>query len=196
MNLPHVSTLGFGPAHTFFGRTIVITVVLILSLSGFAGNTPLSGSASSAFFNGCNNDLAGYADTICPMEGDATLYIESVRSVPWGVSIRLTPDGIVLGTTCDGAAWIVAMASGMYAGLPADQRAYNNLLWADPYITSEVMGHSVAAATNIPELVAHGNPIDIVFADYSTPGSQGLFWRSIDDPSKPFAPGACAGNII
>jgi hypothetical protein len=170
-------------------RIFVIIVFLTLALAGFQGST------GAAFFNGCNNERAGYADTACPVEGDAALYIESVRSVPGGVSIRLTPDGIALGTTCDGAAWIVLMASGVYAGMPAEQRAYADLLWADPYITSEVMGHSAAAATNIPQLVAHGNPIDIVFADYSTPGSQGLFWRSLDDPNQVFAPGVCTGNL-
>jgi hypothetical protein len=189
MSLPHPFRTGPDQTRSVYSRIAIIVVVLLLVLSGFPEST------GAAFFNGCNNERAGYADTACPVEGDAALYIESVRSVPGGVSIRLTPDGIALGTTCDGAAWIVLMASGLYAGLPAGQRAYTDLLWADPYITSEVMGHAAAAATNIPQLVAHGNPIDIVFADYSTPGSQGLFWRSLDDPSKPFAPGTCTGNM-
>jgi hypothetical protein len=58
------------------------------------------------------------------------------------------------------------------------------------------MAHSIISATHVPELVAHGNPVDVVFADFWTPGSQGLLWRGFDDPTKPFAPGVCAGNVL
>jgi hypothetical protein len=150
----------------------------------------------STFANGCGGDFAGRWDVVCPTSADAALYISSVRAFAGGVSIVLTPEGINLGLSCDGAAYLVLLASAEYGLLPADVREYDNLLWADPYITSEVMGHSAAAATQIPGLVSHGNPIDIVFADYWTPGSQGLFWRTLDNPDHIFHPGTCTGNIV
>jgi len=132
---------------------------------------------------------------MCPSDPGVAVYIEYVVSTSYGVSMRLTPDGVMLGTTCDGAAFIVLMASGLYGQLSPDQRTQADLLWAEPYITSEVMAHAVLAATQVPNIVDHANPIDIVFADYWTPGSQGLFWHSLDDPDAVFAPGACKGNV-
>lgn len=170
------------------GRPALFIIVMMLA-------SPVALPARAQGANGCNGELAGAWGVICPTSADETVYIEYVMSTSWGVSIRLTPDGVWLGTSCDGAASIVWMSSSLYTQLPADQRSQADLLWAEPYITSEVMGHSVAAATNIPELVSHGNPIDIVFADYSTPGSQGLFWRSLDDPNAVFHPGTCDGNV-
>lgn len=197
-----------GQLRSLMRRVRVLFLVLIVTLTGLAasaaaasppvlsvGNVPASADAFP-FINGCGGDLAAQWNVVCPVSSDVATYIAYVKGVPGGVSIVLTRPGIDLGLTCDGAAWLVRMASDEYDRLPGDVRGYDGLLWADPYITSEVMGHSIAAATNIPQLVRHGNPIDIVFADYSTPGSQGLFWRAFDDPSKPFAPGACAGNVI
>lgn len=145
--------------------------------------------------NGCEGELAWTPGVICPTSADEAVYIEYVSSTAYGVSIRMTDVGVTYGTTCEGAAQLVAISSSLYGQLPVDQRAQPDLLWAEPYITSEVMAHSVLTATRIPELVSHGNPIDIVFADYSTPGSQGLFWNSLDNPKAVFHPGTCEGNV-
>jgi hypothetical protein len=180
---------GGKPAGPSLSRALTFLAVLALMLHVA---TPVRGQAT----NGCNNELAGAWGAICPTDPANAAYIEYVVSTSYGVSIRLTPEGVMLGTTCDGAALLALLSSGLYAQLPADQRSTEDLLWAEPYLTSEVMAHSVLTATQIPELVSHGNPIDIVFSDYSTPGSQGLFWRSLDDPNYVFAPGTCAGNVV
>jgi hypothetical protein len=142
--------------------------------------------------NGCVGELADRWDVACPTSPDAQTYISSVRAFPGGVSIALTPAGIELGLSCDGAEWLVSLASDAYAGLPASVREYDNLYWANPYITVEVHAHAIIAATGISELVSHGNPVDIVFADYWTPGSQGLMWTELNNPNHVFSPGTCA----
>jgi hypothetical protein len=177
----------------FLNRPVWSYFLLALVLSSsLLGMTVGSSRAQGAGANGCVGDLAYHADFICPTSPDVATYIAYVRSFAGGVSIALTPAGINYGLSCEGSASLVMMASGLYAELP--YREYDGLLWADPYITSEMMAHSIFSATNITELVSHGNPVDVVFADFSTPGSQGLMWRSFDDPTKPFAPGVCAGN--
>jgi hypothetical protein len=181
------ATSRFGPS-----RFRLLGLITLFVISGF-GASPVS---AQGYDNGCVNERAGAWDTICPTSGDALSYISFVRSFAGGVQIGLTPAGVSLGTTCDGAAYIVLMASDLYSWLPADVRSESNLLWADPYITSEVMGHSVIAATNIPGFVSRGNPVDVVFAQYSEPGSEGLFWRTLEDPNQVFAPGTCAGNLV
>ncbi len=145
--------------------------------------------------NGCAGDYAFQADVVCPVSYDIQTYISSVRAFPGGVSIGLTAEGIDLGLSCDGAAAIVSMASGEYGRLQQGVREYDDLLWANPYITVEVNAHAILSATNIPELVSHGNPIDIVFADYWTPGSQGLMWSQLNDPTHVFSPGTCTGSV-
>jgi hypothetical protein len=184
-----VRLAGGKPAGPSFIRFVTLIVVAMLA---WPGTVPAGAWAA----NGCSGDLAGAWGAICPADTANTAYIEYVLSTSYGVSIRLTPEGVTMGTSCDGAALVVLISSGLYAQLPLDQRSAADLLWAEPYITSEVMAHSVLTATNIPELVSHGNPIDIVFADYSTPGSQGLFWSSLDNPDHVFAPGTCAGNVV
>jgi hypothetical protein len=178
---------GFMPARkALVCLSIFVSVVMFLS--------PVATPAGAQGYNGCVGEYAGEWGIICPTSTDELQYIEYVKSTSYGVSIRMTEEGVMRGITCEGAAELTRISSFLYSHLPVDQRAESDLLWAEPYLTSEVMAHSVLTATQIPELVSHGNPIDIVFSDYSTPGSQGLFWRSLDSPNAIFNPGTCAGN--
>jgi len=115
-------------------------------------------------------------DIACPGDPETAEIIVSVTSTDFGVSILLTSDGVRLGRSCDGAARIVAMASDLYAQLPADQRLRDDLLWANPVITREVFAHAWGATLGI----SNGNPVDIVFADYLGESStaQGRIWGS------------------
>jgi hypothetical protein len=186
----HVFRSGCQPAPRILLRFYTLLVILIL-VSPIATASP----AAAQVANGCVGEHASEWGVICPISPAQGAYIEYVKSTDYGVAIRMTEQGVMHGTTCDGAAELVMISSNLYASLPADQRSQADLLWAEPYITSEVMAHSVLTATRIPELVSHGNPIDIVFADYSTPGSQGLFWHSLNDENAIFNPGTCVGNI-
>jgi len=164
-----------------------LTILMLMS--------PIAAPAGAQGLNGCVGELAGAWGIACPTDSHQSQYIEYVKSTSYGVSIRMTEEGVQRGITCEGAAELTLISSNLYSHLPADQRVQTDLLWAEPYLTSEVMAHSVLTATQIPELVSHGNPIDIVFADYSTPGSQGLFWSSLDNPDAIFHPGSCTGNV-
>lgn len=114
------------------------------------------------------------ADIACPDDPDEAQFIVSVTSTDFGVSILLTDDGVILGHSCEGAAHIVEMASDLYAQLPADQRLRDDLLWANPVITREVVAHTWGASMGI----SNGNPVDIVFGDYTGDSStvQGRIW--------------------
>jgi len=174
-------------------RALALAALILAALPGlFSGGADARGAA---YVNGCGGDFAGRWDVVCPVSTDAAVYIGSVRAWQGGVSIGLTGDGVRLGLTCDGAAYLVLLASAEYGRLPADVREYDNLLWADPYITAEVHAHAFFAATNVPQLASRGNPVDIVFSDYSTPGSQGMLWSEFNNPNFFFSPGACSGNI-
>lgn len=183
----------------------VIAVLTVLSLAGLTGR-PVSAAlstaghhtvsaTSAAYENGCDGEWAGRRDLACPASDDVATYLQYIKSVPDGVVIALTDEGVSLGVRCEGAARLVRMASDEYARLPADQRAYNDLLWMNPAITFEVIAHSIAAATNIPGLASRGNPINIVFAHYAAPDDQERSRRSIDDPGTPSAAGICEGNL-
>lgn len=174
-------------------RALAIAALFFTAIPGLFANDATARDA--AWANGCGGDFAGRWDVVCPVSPDVATYIGSVRAWNGGVSIGLTGAGIELGLSCEGAAAIVVMASGEYARLPVDVREYDNLFWADPYITAEVNAHAFFAATNVPQLASRGNPIDIVFSDYWTPGSQGMLWSEFNDPSFFFSPGACAGNM-
>ena len=111
---------------------------------------------------------------ICPDDPGTARYIERVTSTEIGVSILLTEEGVSYGRSCDGASEIVTMASDLYAQLPADERLRDDLLWANPVITQEVYAHAWGASLGID----NGNPVDIVFADYSGDSAsiQGRIW--------------------
>jgi hypothetical protein len=113
-------------------------------------------------------------DIVCPDDAETARYIVSVTATSFGVSILLTDEGVDLGRSCDGGARIVTMASDLYAQLPADQRLRDDLLWANPVITREVVAHAWGASMGID----NGNPVDIVFADYTGESSsiQGRIW--------------------
>lgn len=121
---------------------------------------------------GCGDP--GRTDIVCPDDPEVAKIIVSVTSTSFGVSILLTDEGVGTGHTCDGAARIVEMASDLYARLPADQRLRDDLLWANPVITREVFAHTWGASAGIE----NGNPVDIVFADYTGESSsvQGMIW--------------------
>lgn len=121
---------------------------------------------------GCGDPNA--ASIVCPDDSEVAKIIVSVTSTDFGVSILLTDEGVESGHSCDGAARIVAMASELYAQLPADQRLRDDLLWANPVITREVFAHTWGASLGI----SNGNPVDIVFADYLGESStvQGRIW--------------------
>ncbi len=121
---------------------------------------------------GCGDP--GRIDIVCPDDPEVATIIVSVTSTPVGVSILLTDAGVESGHSCDGAARIVAMASDLYAQIPADQRLRDDLLWANPVITREVFAHTWGASLGID----NGNPVDIVFADYTGESSslQGMIW--------------------
>jgi hypothetical protein len=127
--------------------------------------------------NGCAGERAGAPHIVCPLSEPASQYIEYVRSTEEGVSIFLTPDGIDLGLTCRGAEQLVELASDLYSQIPSWERTHGDLLWANPNITREVFGHAVAADRGIP----NGNPVDIVFEDYSAGSTslQGAIWRGV-----------------
>lgn len=80
-----------------------------------------------------------------------------------GASIYLTEAGIARGRSCDGAAELVTMASGLYASLPNAERMRDDLLWAHPALTREVYAHSWAATVGSDR----GNPVDVVFSDHT-----------------------------
>jgi hypothetical protein len=71
------------------------------------------------------------------------------------------------------------MASDLYQRLPDDERISDDLTWTDPYLTREIQAHSWAAASGIPGWTRRGNPVDVVFADYTTPGHAGQEWEDI-----------------
>ena len=56
------------------------------------------------------------------------------------------------------------------------QRLRDDLVWANPVITREVYAHAWGASLGIE----NGNPVDIVFADYTGDSStfQGMVWSS------------------
>ncbi len=114
------------------------------------------------------------SSVICPDDPETARYIERVTSTWDGVSILLTDAGVDLARSCDGAARVVTMASDLYGQLPEDERLRDDLLWANPAITREVFSHAWAASLGID----NGNPVDIVFADYTGASSslQGAVW--------------------
>jgi hypothetical protein len=122
---------------------------------------------------GCDDSDA--ANAICPDDPETRNYIERVTSTSFGVSILMTAEGIDLARTCDGAETMVTMASDLYARIPADHRLRDDLLWANPTIRREVFSHAWAAWLGID----NGNPVDIVFDDYTGESStlQGRFWH-------------------
>jgi hypothetical protein len=190
-----VSALGAPASFRLSGkiRAFALAALLLTMIPGLFPSQTIARDA--AWANGCGGELAGRWDVVCPASPDVAAYIGSVRAWHGGVSIGLTGAGIELGLTCEGAAAIVVMASGEYARLPVDVREYDNLFWADPYITAEVNAHAFFAATSVPQLASRGNPIDIVFSDYWTPGSQGLLWSEFNNPDFFFNPGICPGNV-
>jgi micrococcal nuclease len=136
-------------------------------------------SAGTSGVSGCGPDRR-MPDTICPFPSNvAAPYVEYLRAAPEGVQIRLTKAGIALGQTCAGAARLASMASDLYQQLPSSERVAEDLAWAESYLTSEIRAHSWAAVSGIPTWEAHGNPIDIVFADYTSPGHAGEEWEDI-----------------
>jgi hypothetical protein len=146
----------------------MIAITLLLALMAGAPGTPASADV------GCGDPDA--TDIVCPDDPETARYIVSVTGTSFGVSILLTDAGVDLGRSCDGAARLVRMASGLYAQLPADQRLRDDLLWANPVITREVFAHAWGASMGID----NGNPVDIVFADYTGDSSsvQGAIWGS------------------
>ena len=152
----------------FARRTIQIAALLafLLGPGPWALATPVPADV------GCGDPAA--TDIVCPDDAETARYIVSVTRTSWGVSILLTDEGVDLGRSCDGGARIVVMASDLYAQLPADQRLRDDLLWANPVITREVVAHAWGASMGID----NGNPVDIVFADYTGESSsiQGRIW--------------------
>jgi len=71
------------------------------------------------------------------------------------------------------------MTSDLYQRLPATERVSDDLAWAKPYLTREIRAHSWAAASGIPGWATQGNPIDVVFADYTSPGHAGEEWEDV-----------------
>ena len=144
-----------------------MTILVLLAAMLMVGQgTPVAADV------GCGDPEA--TKIVCPDDAETARYIISVTSTSFGVSILLTEDGVDLGRSCDGAARIVRMASDLYAQLPADQRLRDDLLWANPVITREVVAHAWGASMGID----NGNPVDIVFADYTGESSsiQGRIW--------------------
>lgn len=121
---------------------------------------------------GCGD--TGQTAIVCPDDAETGQYIERVTSTEIGVSILLTDAGIDLARSCDGAARIVIMASDLYRQLPEHERLRDDLLWANPGLTREVFSHAWAASLGID----NGNPVDIVFADYTGESAtlQGRVW--------------------
>jgi hypothetical protein len=103
-------------------------------------------------------------------------YLRATDS-PEGVQIRLTETGVDLGQTCAGAGQLATMASDLYRRLPAVERVSEDLAWTDPYLTREIRAHSWAAASGIPGWTGRGNPIDVDFADYTSPGHTSQKWE-------------------
>lgn len=144
----------------------MLLALVLLYHASWATATPVPAEV------GCGDPAA--TDIACPTDSETARYIVSVTGTSFGVSILLTDDGVDLGRSCDGAARIVTMASGLYAQLPADERLRDDLLWANPVITQEVYAHAWGASLGID----NGNPVDIVFADYTGESSsiQGRIW--------------------
>lgn len=150
--------------------------VLVGTLLAFAG----SGGIATA---GCDPDERRAAtppepNVACPdasADPEIAALIVRVTATGNGVSILLTSAGIDAGRSCDGARRLVRMASDLYRRIPAAERLRDDLLWATPAITREVFAHAWAAELGID----NGNPVDVVFADYTGESTtlQGAIWN-------------------
>jgi len=121
----------------------------------------LAAPASIAGGAGQDGSCTGPACAV-PTDPEVATLIEWVMAASDGAVIRLTPEGIAHGRSCDGARELVRMASDLYASLPESERLEPDLLWANPALTREVYAHAWASTLGSER----GNPVNVVFADY------------------------------
>jgi hypothetical protein len=121
--------------------------------------------------NACEGGDGSY---LCPaVAEDSHTSIEYVRLLHDGIEIKLTSEGVELGNGCGGAGELVTMTRELIKRSQGAAWPSPQFDWEGRQLEDEVYAHAYFAS--LPEdatfmgidFTARGNPINIVFADYT-----------------------------